>query len=387
MKIVSLYIDKKNKITQNISLIFILSILTYFLIFSKLNFKIMSNVVNIFLEIIVPSLFPFILFSNILISSGYFNLIISSKTTKIIQCFFKVSDYGAAAILFGFLFGYPNGARFVNELYKEKKISYKEGEYLLLFINNGSPAFILSSVGVGMFSNIKIGFMLLLSHIISSIIIGKIYSYKYNCRNDYSLCNSNSPLYNLNFDIITNSIFKTLTTLGIILGFMVIFIISNNYILKIASEIIYIPSMYKAMLLCIMEITSGLNYLAQLTIDLKLLLTFISFFLGFCSLSIIFQIFSCVYNSKFKLKKIIKGKLLHGILSGIITYVLINIPQIYECVNITKRVNLNLFNYENNNLFKSNLFIVTAIFLIHVLIFYLIIKKKRFKNNRLFKGG
>jgi hypothetical protein len=62
-------------------------------------------------------------------------------------------------------------------------------------------------------------------------------------------------------------------------------------------------------------------------------------FLGFSSLSIILQLFSCIYTNNFKLKILIKGKLLHGILSCIITYILVNIPIVYQYINTSKTVN------------------------------------------------
>ena len=61
--------------------------------------------------------------------------------------------------------------------------------------------------------------------------------------------------------------------------------------------------------------------------------------LGFSGLSIIFQVFSCIYKANIKLSHIIKYKLIQGILSFIITYLIINIKAI---PNICK-INLNGF--------------------------------------------
>lgn len=171
MNISSFYVSNKNKLRENILLFLIISILAYFIIFSKSNFQIMSDIISIFINIIVPSLFPFILFGNILTSSGYFYLIAKSKLCLLLQKIFNTSYHGTSAIIFGFLFGYPNGARYINDLYMENKISHKEAEYLLLFVNNASPTFILSSIGIGMFGNISIGVILLISHVIASILI------------------------------------------------------------------------------------------------------------------------------------------------------------------------------------------------------------------------
>ena len=361
-----------------------MSILSYFIIYSKLNYKIVKNIVDIFISSILPSLFPFILFSNILIYSNYFSLISNSSINNIVKHFFKVSNYGASAIIFGFLFGYPNGARYVNELYEKKKISFKEAEYLLLFINNGSPAFILSTIGIGIFQNLKIGVFLLISHILASILVGKIYSYKYKETKDNkdNLKDIDIYDYSITFEVITKSITKSIFTMCMIFGFMVIFILINNYLLKISSLVITPNKYISAFSLCIMEIASGLNKIINLPYDLKSLLTTLSFFLGFSSLSIILQIFSCIYKCKFKLNNIIKGKLLHGLFSAIITYILLSIPRIYQYINLTKNANYNIDLHINFNPLKYYILIYTFLNLILIYIFtYLYTKKKRLKNR------
>lgn len=389
MNISSFYINKKSKIFENILLIFILSILAYFLVFLKTNFKIMSNAVEVFLKILLPSLFPFILFSNILTFSGSFDLIANSNFNKFLQHIFKISSYGASSIIFGFLFGYPNGAKYVNELYEKSKINYEEAEYLLLFINNASPTFILSSIGIGIFKNIYIGILLLVSHIIAALLTGILYrfKYKYKLNKEININTISKKDFKNNihfsFDILYNSISKSLLTLGIIFGFMTISILLYNYIIKILEYIIPISNNIKSALLCIVEISSGLKeFINTTSFNLKKTLPFISFFLGFSSLSIILQIFSCVYLSKFKLKKILKGKLTHGILSYITTYILVNLPYIYEYINIGKEVNLNIDNTVlTSHSFNNHLIISIGIFAINILILipFILSKRKRLR--------
>ena len=64
------------------------------------------------------------------------------------------------------------GAKTVSKLYEDSEISKYEADKLLLFINNCNPAFILSTIGIGIFHNIYIGILLATSHYISSILIG-----------------------------------------------------------------------------------------------------------------------------------------------------------------------------------------------------------------------
>lgn len=376
MKFISFNINKKSKLFKTFCFTIMLSILAYFIIFSKSNFEITKNILDVFLKIVMPSLFPFILFSNILIYSGYFELFKETKLCCFLARFFKTSKEGASSAIFGFLFGYPNGAKYVNELYEKGKISYKEANFLLHFVNNSSPAFILSSVGIGMFGSIKIGALLLFSHIISSIIIGKIFSVK---EKEIILQNNNEEIeFNFSFETISKSITKTFVTMGMILGFMTIFTLLNNFTLSLFN--IKTKSI-KAILLSILELTGGLNILINEQMSFKMLLTLTSLFLGFSSFSIIFQIFSCVYESKFKLKTILKGKILHGIFSYITTYILINVPQIYSYINSSKNVNYTLFSVSNKtkNYFDLSILLITILISIY-LVFCITLKKKRLKS-------
>lgn len=378
MKIFNVYISKKSKTFQTISIILTISILSYFVIYSKSNYKIVSNITETFTCVLLPSLFPYMLFSNILIYSNYFALLANTKFNNLLKKLFRVSSYSATAIIFGFLFGYPNGARYVNQLYEDKKISYKETEYLLMFVNNSSPAFILSSIGIGMFGNIKIGILLLVSHMLASILEGIIYRLKYIGLDKNSSKEEIEMIdYKLSFDILSNAIAKTVYIMCMIFGFMVIFIISTSYILKILSLTVGKNKYFSVFLLCIMELTCGIEELTSLNLNLKTLILLISFFLGFSSLCINFQIYSCIYKNKFKLKNIIKGKLVHGILSSLITYVLINIPIIYEHINISKSTTTIIHKFNYTNIFNNHIIISCIIFLIHLLFFLVMLKKKR----------
>ena len=71
----------------------------------------------------------------------------------------------------------------------------------------------------------------------------------------------------------------------------------------------------------------------------------ISFMLSFSGFSIIFQIYSCIYKIPIKLWHLVKNKLLQGILSGIITYILLNI------LNNSDNLNFNMITFNTTSYF------------------------------------
>lgn len=92
---------------------------------------------------VLPTLFPFILICNLMLSTKAIALLLT--LTRPVFCrLFGVSPYGSFAVLAGFLCGYPMGAKVTADLYRQEKIEKTEAAYLLSFCNNTSPMFILS---------------------------------------------------------------------------------------------------------------------------------------------------------------------------------------------------------------------------------------------------
>ncbi len=120
---------------------------------------------------LVPSLFPFFVCANIIISAGLTEKagqLFSGATGKL----FRVNGEGAAAIVLGFLSGYPAGAAVSSRLYEEGRITKSEAERLLAFTNNAGPLFILGTVGTCVYQNPGAGVVLYLSVILASLLTG-----------------------------------------------------------------------------------------------------------------------------------------------------------------------------------------------------------------------
>lgn len=311
------------KLNNTFFKIFLLSfcLLTIFA-FQKTNYLCIKNTISVFLESVMPSLFPFILFTNILILSD---------TASLITKFSKKYGYILYAGFIGFLCGYPMGAKATYALYSQGNLSKKQTRFLMSFANNCNPIFIMSTIGLCVLNNITLGLLLLISHYVSAIIICT-FNFFYNDIIHENVKNSNSfskdidkKLHKSIFEIIDTSIKSTFITLGNILGFILIFNLLFSAIEKIllnfnvSSNIIYIISP-------LFEVTNGTRLLYLNTdYNFNILIAAISFMLSFSGLSIIFQIYSCIYKSGIKIWHIIKYKFIQGVLSAIITYMLLNI--------------------------------------------------------------
>ena len=90
---------------------------------------------------LLPVLLPFFILSGLLTAlDGTASL--TRLIYPVLRRCFGCSPEGCFCLVAGFLCGYPVGARTAGDLVRNRKISREEGQYLLSFCNNASPAFL-----------------------------------------------------------------------------------------------------------------------------------------------------------------------------------------------------------------------------------------------------
>lgn len=119
-------------------------------------------------ETIIPTMFPFLVFSSFLIKSGIISLI-GKKTDKIFKSLFRFSGIGGSVYLISLIGGYPVGTKMIAGLLEENKISTSQAQRLALCCVNAGPAFVISTVGGVMLKSTRLGLILFASVTCSSI--------------------------------------------------------------------------------------------------------------------------------------------------------------------------------------------------------------------------
>lgn len=252
---------------------------------------------------------------------------------------FNVPGESAIALILGTISGYPIGAKVVCNLKKEKIISKIEAERLIAYTNNSGPLFILATVGISLFANKKIGIILLISHILSSILVGYFFRFWKKEKleisfNEKKFNEQNIPIKLSNFgEILGNSIKSAISSIVSIGGFIVLFsvilsILNTSGIINFLSEfmsLFNIPIEFSSALFTgIIELTNGIATISHLYENyhlLSILLT--SFLLGFGGISVLLQVYSIISKENISIKPYILGKFFQGIFSIIITFILI----------------------------------------------------------------
>lgn len=318
--------------------IFLLFTITLIL-FSASNLEAAKNGLGLWANSVVPTLLPFFIATELLCKTNFIQ-ILGRHLNKFMKPIFNVPGESAIAIILGIISGYPVGAKVVCNLYDKKICSKAEAERLIAFTNNSGPIFILGTVGISLLGNEKIGQTLLISHILSSLIVGFIFRFwKQNqvnltFRNYHSDSTDLVTISNLG-EILGDAIKKSIFTVLSIGGFVVLFsviisILTSSRILIILAnsfEFIGIPYEFSIGLLSgLIEITNGLKVTSTFyTTNPTPSILLCSFLLGFGGLSILLQVYSIISKSKISIKSYFYGKFLHGFISVILTFLLLKI--------------------------------------------------------------
>ena len=327
-------INLKKYLFTFISILFIITLL----VFSENNSIASSTGLNIFINNVFPSLFPFLVATEILYNSNFIH-IIEKYTKNIFQKLFNVPPKSAIVIILGFISGYPIGAKLIANLKKDKYLTTAEAERLLSFTNNSSPIFIISAIGISIFGNKTIGIVLLFIQILSSILVGIIFRFwKYNDKEyiDYSYLSLNEDTnlkvvpntVEIFINSIKNAVFTTLQIGGFVIIFSVILsILKSTGILNVLAYLlsfIGIPESYSlALIYGLFEISNGMNLIKNIIAYNNIVSLIVSsFILGFGGISILFQIYSLIYKEHISVKPYICGILLQACFSVILTCVI-----------------------------------------------------------------
>ena len=258
------------------------------------------------LKVIVPSVFPFMIFSDAV--AYYFEFEKSEFLSAIFERRFKISRCAIPAFFSGIIGGFPVGAKNALKLYENGIISKCECERLMSFSNLASPAYVFSAIAFGLLKNLRVGIILYVSLILSSLMCGMIIGKN----KAYSSISALKERQKYNF--VSSVKDAALASVN------VIFFISFFSVIAGLIEEMALPSPITAILLSFIEVGSATVYISESCIlPMKLSLSLISFSLSFSGISVIIQSLSLPAGKDMSIKKCALYKLIQGALSFIIT--------------------------------------------------------------------
>lgn len=312
----------------------------FLLIFSNNNLIAAKKGISLWYSSVLPSLLPFFIATE-LISHTNIVSTIGNFLNPIMKPIFNVPGEGALALVLGVISGYPVGAKTVANLKESGSCSAIEAERLIAFTNNSGPLFIIGTVGLGIFFDTKIGFLLLFTHILAALTVGFIFRFwkknsKASTKNKNIISHNdtnNISFYNLG-EVLYKCIFNSIISVVMIGGFIVLFSVIVSMLTN--SKIIYFISMLLEPIFSIIgisgaslvgfitgfiEVTNGIFYLSEIpSMSFYLKTYLISFLLGFGGISVLLQTLSITAKAKISIKPYFIGKFLQGLFAFFYTF-------------------------------------------------------------------
>lgn len=317
-------------------------------IFSKDNLSAAKNGLKLWVNNVVPAIFPFFIATELL---SYTNIIpsLGKYLQKIMYPLFRVPGEGSFALLMGIISGYPIGAKIVTKFRENGTCSREECERLLAFTNNSGPLFILGTVGISLFSDTSIGILLLATHLLACISVGLLFRFwKSSTTPPSSTSSSKINTKSVSFsnlgEVLGNSITSAISTVLMIGGFIVLFsvvisILEQSGIISIFSNLLE-PILYTLHLSSdfanpiingFLELTNGVKQISQISYRaISVNITICSFLLGFGGISVLLQVFSIVSKTDISIFPYFIGKLLQGTLAAFYTSLILHYCPIFN---------------------------------------------------------
>lgn len=324
---------KQIKITKSLIISALLSaIILFFIIKPQSCIDYTLQGLNLFMKSVFPTIFPFLVICNMLIAFNGINIyskLLGRSLTKPLG----LSENSNFALVASIFCGYPIGARYSAELYEEGYISTEEFNRLINIASNSGPIFTIGALGVGMMNNKTAGIIIMISCYISAFLIGIIIKPK-NSTDQKSLpvINKKNPPAKSFGTILKDSVSDGINGIMIIGGYIILFsiiinIIKDNNITKnllniLSSKYTHANDIY-GIVLGTIDLTNGCNIITtSSSFDIKIKACIISFFCAFGSLSVVAQVNSFLYKFHVNMKRYIVLKLVQGIISCLITFII-----------------------------------------------------------------
>ena len=261
----------------------------------------MHHGLDICINTLIPSIFPFMVLSNILTGnvSGTQGLIMEK-----LGRFCKVPQGSEMLLLTGFLGGYPVGAQNAAQLYRDGLISREDAHRMCIFCNNAGPSF-LFCILLPIFSDFETVLLLWVIQMFSAILLGHFYPGGAHRSTIIRTEHSRTVA-----DSLSMSIHAMAKVCGWVLVFRMLLEFLENWFLWL------LPSELQVLVTGVLELSNGCLSLAGVQNE-SIRFFIASVLLSFGGICICMQTFSvCPKEIQ---KGYCTGKILHSVLSAVLS--------------------------------------------------------------------
>ncbi len=294
----------KNRIMALAAIVFCLIMVA----FPEITATAAKEAVSLWLNSVVPMLFPFFVGANFLKHTG----IVKRLSPRIYP------------FAMGALSGYPMGACMAGEYYRKGIIDRQQLQHILSYSMITGPAFLIGTVGYEFLGSHRLGMILAAGHYIGAYVNGMFFGKAYAAARQMPPGKRGEERKQSGaesgFGALTDAILESFRSIGIILAYIILFMIAAD-LLQFSGALRFAPTAEAAAVLKGMfEMTVGCSSLAACQCSQTVKTVLAAFIVTFGGLSVTGQSVSMLRNCGVKFGELFVMKLSHGILSAIITF-------------------------------------------------------------------
>jgi len=308
---------------------------------------------NLWWNVVFPSLLPFFILSEILMGFGVVHFI-GVLLEPLMRPVFNVPGIGAFAMSMGLASGYPMDAVITCKFRQNQLCTAVEAERLLSFTNTADPLFMFGAVAVGMFAMPELGPTIALAHYLSSFLVGIIFRFHGRRRDLLESSNYKKPpgnivvrafraLYNARQEdkrslgqLLGDSVKTSMNTILLIGGFIILFSVFLRIISVIGLtdiltsffsfwlQIIGVStSLAPALVSGLFELDIGSMVASQADAPLAEKVAIAGAIIAWSGLSVHGQVASIVIESGIRMGPYMVARFLHATIAAVLTFVLL----------------------------------------------------------------
>lgn len=309
----------KKKIFLSFLIIFVLVLLV---IDPKNNIDACLKGFSLWATSILPALFPFFFLTAILSELGFIQKL-GNMFSPITKALYHTDGLSGYIFAMSIVSGYPVGAKTTAELYEKGYLSRGQACKITTFTSTSGPLFIVGTVGVGMFGNAKMGYIMLLCHILGAFLNGLLY------RNTFKEQLSDIKIYTLKTNnVMENIMYNSIKSILIVGGYIAIFfmlitMLNNFYIFAPINNFVSLitrinPKTVGAFTNGIIEVTRGCLDVSLLHINTKKALVICTGLISFGGISIHAQALTFLKKFDMPLSYYLRAKVTQTLISIIL---------------------------------------------------------------------
>lgn len=260
---------------------------------------------------LIPSLFPFMVCSEVLLRGGLGELLPRRLLTPFCRLL-RLTPNALSALLLGWLCGFPVGARCILRAEKEGRVGREECTRVLLVGGIPSPAFLLGAMGEEKLCGRRIGAILYLSALAISLLLvillapSKQEAEKSLAASSFSESRPAPPLVRL----LTESVASALGGVLLVCSYVLFFSAISGTLLPLLAKL-GVPPLGLALAASLLEIAGGMRHALSLAHRRGGILVG-AFAAGWSGLSVHLQVIALSEGRGFPIRKYLLLKLLQG---------------------------------------------------------------------------